>query len=597
MPQAHPHDAQASPHFFPATTTAIEELLFPNSIPMSIQLFRPYKRQRSPSLTVDSQRPAKRHAGSEKLVEQMQSQPTQPPSPKRQRSHSLSLEEAPRAKRHAGSEIRAQSPPAAEDVVVTKTTITDLPPEILALIFQEVFPPYSLQAKHPALELETNRAWRGALNAKKTLMFVCRAWCSIARPFLYRDITIPSLRGLDALWWTLHHDNSLGYLIRGLTFTFDVAPESIFSPEDKSRRDMQDIVARCRHLNRLDFFPAGERGYCPEAPLPYIPPSVNSLGFNSLVNSAQLRVALRPWTCDRLHELRIIFIDPIDGHEKMTSEPEPMSFAKLDTLHLLCNGTCLTSGWEMPKLRRVIFHRSPTDCWTEYLCFLRDHGPRLEYLEFADREHEGDWPCDYEALLKLCPRLQHVVLPAYLRNRISEGTTFPSLRRVDFWWGRTGQDGDGGDDPVAMDRKPWPNVETIRHLDRALADLIPDLPRACDPRDSGEGCSLAWPRLAVLKRQGDVVEAHVLLPTEEEIAEAGGMGIQWREDDDDGLVVHPQPEAWGVEESDADDEPGEDDEPEEDGVPAADEPQSMLGPVRRILWQAMPQRVFAWLGQ
>ncbi|KAJ7154469.1 hypothetical protein C8R46DRAFT_1356541 [Mycena filopes] len=564
---------------------------------MSIQLFRPYKRQRSPSPTVEK-RPAKRHAGSEKFVERLQSQPT---SPKRQRSHTLSLEEEPPAKRHAASEIRGsgtssdQSPPAAEGVVVTKTTIADLPPEILALIFQEVFPPYSLQAKHPALELETNRAWRGALNAKKTLMFVCKAWCSIARPFLYRDITILSLRGLDALWWTLYHDPSLGYLIRGLTFTFDVAPETIFSPQDKSRGDMEDIVGRCRHLNRLDFFPAGERGYCPGGPLPYIPPSVTSLGFNSLVDSAQLRFALSPWTCDRLRELRMIFVNPIHGVEKMTSEPEPMSFAKLHTLHLLCNSTCLTSGWEMPKLRRVIFHRSPTDCWTEYLCFLRDHGPRLEYLEFADREREGDWACDYEALLKLCPRLQHVVLPACARSRISVGTTFPSLRRVDFWWGRS-QDEDGDADDL-VDRKPWPNVETIRYLDRALAGLIPDLPRACDPRDSGElQRGLAWPGLAVLKRaEGDGVEAHVLLPTEEEIAEAGGMGIQWREDDDALLVDHdPQPEACDLEESD--DESGEDEHGPGEEEPA-DEPQALLGPVRRILWQAMPQRVFAWLGQ
>ncbi|KAJ7154480.1 hypothetical protein C8R46DRAFT_1296897 [Mycena filopes] len=564
---------------------------------MSIQLFSS-KRQRSPSLASE-QPPAKRHASSDGSgrLEQLQSQPTQFFSPKRQRSHSLSLEERP-AKRHAGSEILPTPDVAA------KTTIQDLPLELLELILELVVPPPEWR---PRLEPKgffllddgkpnPNRPWEKTLTAKKTIVLVCRDWCALRRPSLYRDITVVSTRSLDALWWTLRRNESLGRLVRSLTFNFTAEPETTFGPPDTSGRDMGDIVGLCPSLTRLNLFQSNyHHPFNAHQELVQIPSTVTSLGLGDRLNVDQLVSALdlesTPGICDRLLELHL----PL---WRIPPTEKPLSFPNVHTLHLTCTGAyeadlaedpdvpIPTATWLLPQLRRLIFRTRSTqmrDPFREYWHFLQRHGQRIEYLEFPDWLAEHWAYTNYEALLKLCPVLRHVVLPVPARASVISGRTFPTVRRVDVWCSRAhAADADAGIAALCADRTPFPNLETMpRMLDPALAEVILDLPRAFDARDAG---FFAWPGLVVLQRDLRDGLAHVSLPNEKEIAEAGGIGVRWgtgtggEEEEEDEVVVElvdPQPE-------------------EE----RASVEQSILGPaVRQFFRTAMPRSVFLRLGR
>ncbi|KAJ7155052.1 hypothetical protein C8R46DRAFT_1356323 [Mycena filopes] len=572
---------------------------------MSIQLFSSPKRQRSPSLASE-QPPAKRHASSGGCgrLEQLQSQLTQLVSPKRRRSHCLSLEEPP-AKRHAGSKILDQLQRAPD--VVAKTTIQDLPLELLELILELVVPPAEWR---PRLEPKgffllddgkpnPNRPWEKTMTAKKTLVLVCRDWCALRRPSLYRDITVVSTRSLDALWWTRRRNESLGRLVRSLTFNFTAEPETTFGPPETSGRDMGDIVSLCPGLTQLNLFQSNyHHPFNAHQELVQIPSTVTSLGLGDRLNVAQLVSALdsesTPGICDRLLELHL----PL---WRIPPTEKPLSFPNLHTLHLTCTGAyeadlaedpdapIPTATWLLPQLRRLIFRTRSTqmrDPFREYFHFLQRHGHRIEYLEFPDWLAEHWAYTNYEALLKLCPVLRHVVLPVPARASVISGRTFPTVRRVDVWCSRAhAADADDADAAIAAlvaDRTPFPNLETMpRMLDPALAEVILDLPRAFDARDAG---FFAWPGLVVLQRERDGL-AQVLLPNEKEIAEAGGIGVRWgtwtgfgeEEDEEDEVVVElvdPQPEE------------------------GASVEQSILGPaVRQFFRTAMPRSVFLRLGR
>ncbi|KAJ7726779.1 hypothetical protein B0H16DRAFT_263548 [Mycena metata] len=509
-------------------------------------------------------------------------------SRKRRQSHSESLAlEEPSAKRHAGFRLfrTFQLGTSQPETMVPKKTITDLPPEIIEMVFEMVFPPYSLRARPRGYECgPTNYGWRKTLAGKMAIMSVCRAWSLSGRPFLYRDITILSRRGLDALWWTFHHNHDLGRLVRSLSFVFSAVPATIFS-EDRSCRDMADILTLCLLVKRLDFLPdAG--GYSLTEPLPIIPSTITSLTLGSHIGFAQMRFALMPQTCDRLQELCIT----LEDHPSKDFIESPMSFARLHTLQLTCRGRCedcvpniLTAAWDMPQLKRVIFRRPESLLWDgdpfpEYTCFLERHGLRLEYLEFPDcGPPEGQ---DFGSLLILCPVLQHLVLPA--SARIGEEYKFPTVRWLDVWCTRE-------DD--AVDPTPWPNVDTIRRLDPQLLKVILDLPRACDPRSRWEQ-QLVWPGLALLKVERDGI-SHLLQPDE---AEKGRMSIDWNEDADDGEAVDVEtlPDPWDEYNSSRS---GESSDTECDVLEEEPtEPEPVLRPgLRRLLQVTMPKRVFARL--
>ncbi|KAF7348755.1 Carbohydrate esterase family 1 and carbohydrate-binding module family 1 protein [Mycena venus] len=408
------------------------------------------------------------------------SQKRRRPSGSATESQSLDRLEGPPRKRRAPNHIVGRSIPGSTSRKRRKSTarktINSLPTEILMEIFEMAVPPdYFLRGKPRyfggPVRPKPGIAWRESMTTKRTIVSVCKTWCSIGRRLLYRDVTILDLPSLSALSWTLRTGNpDLGGLVRGLSFFF----RTVRDRDDWAAMYINAFLPLCTRVRRVDFYAYGGSWYPPANifTFPILPSSVTSLGIGFHARLADFGTDMLQQTAHRLQELRVPF-EALAG-EKFASLK--LSLPRLRTLQLACSGhhseRASLADWTMPQLRRVTFRTWPE--WTG-MPPLRRHDDGQPSLEEE---------LDYGKLLALCPALQHVVLPSWAA--MDAGQAFPTVRWLDLWCATDAPAADGTpENEIALpspDLTHWPNVERIRRFDVALRDTILDLPAALDPR-------------------------------------------------------------------------------------------------------------------
>ncbi|KAJ6524371.1 hypothetical protein B0H19DRAFT_1085354 [Mycena capillaripes] len=534
-------------------------------------------------------------------------------APKRQRSQSPHPEEPP-AKRQAGFTVAAPVKPGdlqevntepvkKEAVLVPLGTIASLPPELMTAIFDLVVPPNNFLRARPCSFKskcdETNRAWRKSIEVKMTLIRVCRDWYWIGRLLLYRYITLLDTRSLDLLWWSFHANPDLGQLVHGLSFMFSVEP--LMFGEDKSYQDMTDILSLCPRLARVNFSPCYKYPVRPQNVLPPVPSSVTSLEIGSHIRLKDTAPAMLRQTCSQLRELRV----PLDPHAGDSLVSFQFSFPHLQTLHLTCVGhrshrtapKILTANWKMPQLKRLTFGigegvipEDPIALYAEYSHVLRIHGRELEYLQFPDCGTRGvEEERTYGSLIALCPVVQHVVLPSWALPYMEDDEVFPSVRSLDLWRVLDFED---------IDRKHWPNAETIRRLDTALTDIIFDPPDALHP--CAQWKKLRWPGVELLNLQCSGI-SNVLNMSQREEPKVQAAPPPQRNDPPpipwNGralLISESDSEEMEVDASDSDDGSEVDDTgADEEAHPAPSHTPALRRGLRRFLQATMPKQMFS----
>ncbi|KAH8104955.1 hypothetical protein DFH11DRAFT_1324302 [Phellopilus nigrolimitatus] len=81
-------------------------------------------------------------------------------------------------------------------------SIADLPPEILRLIFAYL----KWNGSDPETPTFFNHAWRAYIRSIKSLVLVCRLWCTLTTPILYSFVYLRDVGQLSALVRTLQED-------------------------------------------------------------------------------------------------------------------------------------------------------------------------------------------------------------------------------------------------------------------------------------------------------------------------------------------------------------------------------------------------------
>ncbi|KAF8217436.1 hypothetical protein K438DRAFT_1952324 [Mycena galopus ATCC 62051] len=506
-------------------------------------------------------------------------------------------EERPRkrARKHAKD---LQKNPGAPNVPA-KDMINTLPPEILMEIFDLTLPPRGfLRARPFSQDLQRPKphsAWRQSMDMNRAIIPVCKMWCQLGRRLLYRDVTILDLHGLNALWWAIYENPSLGLLVRSLSFMF-----AIDGRDDGSCEDIGYIILKCPRVQRVDLFPFGG-SYPPHArsrsyPFP-APPTVTSLGIGSHVRLWDFAGALVQNCSAHLQELRIPLAALLGSHWISLRASLP----QLHTIQVTCSGSyCqpipprrLAANWKMPQLKRVTFRTRDAEhtpeetegLLGEYKHFLQLYGQNVEYLQFPD---VGDPMIDaernYGPVLALCPLLQHVVLPIWATcDRV-----FSTVKQLDLWCSSAAEE---------VDRAPWPNVEIIRRFDVALRDFILDAPVALDARAEWDTSQFVITGLSLVKLERNKMSDIVHIARLKDF-EGGGDAIAdgAAEDEQVALALMQDDSDSSSSDEDSDSEP-DSDEPNmgnDDGdLEEGDGPRPKLKPgLRRFLQATMPKRVF-----
>ncbi|RPD58045.1 hypothetical protein L226DRAFT_561941 [Lentinus tigrinus ALCF2SS1-7] len=339
--------------------------------------------------------------------------------------------------------------------------VARLPHELLLHIFRETVPP--IYQHDPSVIQGPRNPWLTALRTRKALVLTCKTFFGPATEVLYEDIVIRRMGQIPALARTLGPSPSsssrdVGTLVR--RFRMDACV--VWAPcAEVVREDLRLILQRCTQLRWFSFHPhphfpfanepfdnASRDGFNPSWLLQPDPDcdSVGGLLRERLGTSLRVldlaleldeRVLLRlQWLLAAASGLTVLKLGRVARQQysdELMSHPT-LCLPSLRDLQIYVDHSpferYVSQRWELPQLRLL----TATGCEEVPEELLRAHGSRLTYLHM----HHGvsfAWELPRLASLAhlgtLCPLLEHLVIPTWIRDPLTINA--PALRFVDVW--------------------------------------------------------------------------------------------------------------------------------------------------------------------
>ena len=391
-----------------------------------------------------------------------------------------------------------------------------LPPELLLHIFKATVPP--LYQHDPSVVPGPRNPWLAALRTRKALVLTCKTFFAPATEVLYEDIVFRRMGQIPAFARTLGAFPPLygrrpdfGLLVKRIRMDGCV----IWAPcADVVREDLGLILRRCLSLRSFSFhphpqFPIANDGSDFEGWDMFNPSwlvtanddvtSVGGLMRHRFMTS--LRSFDLAWTVDE------IFLEHLQWFLSAAFHLTTLKLGGFAPTEDADNPTALRTNLTLPALRElqidishIPFEIHLAQHWTlprlaaltllgcSYVpeALLGAHGAHLTFLHV--RHDDMPWDVSQLAPLarlpSLCPVLEHLVIPTWLRAPLPVHS--PTLRWLDVW---------GHHPPPAILRAGYyqlakesalPRFERMRILgtmprERWGAALSVDWPRVCHP--------------------------------------------------------------------------------------------------------------------
>ncbi|KAJ6554235.1 hypothetical protein B0H19DRAFT_1377198 [Mycena capillaripes] len=384
-----------------------------------------------------------------------------------------------------------------------------LPAEIMQHIFDIMIPPENLLDS--SLHCGPASAWCSSMVTKRSLVLVSKYWYSNALTFLYRSIVIRRPVGLLSLLDTLTTSPRLGELVRSITLASYLSPES----RDKSTvyYSMQRLLELCPNVKSVNDLPPFSLPV--RYTFPALPSTVTFVKISPFDHPDDILEILQ-LTCGQLEELSLCATD----HTRV--DAKTLVFPRLSSLCLTIGGSInepkpalrtFALKWRMPQLKALTF-RSVAEIEhlslsADYRHILAKHGKLLEYLAFPNvfpQTLNEKGMEDFGPLLKLCPAVKHLVLPAYASVSAADADAREAVKWLDHWC--------FPDYTAPKDRqhvlRGFSSLKGYRLLDTALGVVIPDLPRTFDPRIR-DAWTLSFPGLVIAQEVDAESVPHLML--------------------------------------------------------------------------------------
>ncbi|KAH6913861.1 hypothetical protein BKA70DRAFT_1259694 [Coprinopsis sp. MPI-PUGE-AT-0042] len=406
---------------------------------------------------------------------------------------------------------------------LVKSPFDNIPIEVLEQIFDRVVPPAWLFHR-PGVELPNpNSLDMCALRQQKGLISVCKAWQAVGLRYLYEDVFIRRPAQMLMLYETLAQKPSLGLLIRRLHLCCITHPET----DAKLSTAVYHALERyCHNIVAVDIaMVASDRvppvdipiAYSYRFPVPLRRLNVIHYGEN-LGKSPWYHLTFDNFLASHASTLTHLSIT-LESFQEHCIMQRSLDFPLLRSLstsiedgateqfpHLekwilpsLIEFTVTYTEWSNLAMRNTIAVKS----------FLQKHGKRLRYLHLKP---EATGPpssfdrrdrFDVQALVDLCPSLEHLALQPWLRIP----PVHRNIRWIDVWF-FDGMESDFHGYPLdtmslaEFQSSGLPNLLSIRRLAMSLR-YIQDLPL----KITHDSFDLEFGRLCVRSTDGVVRQA------------------------------------------------------------------------------------------
>lgn len=302
------------------------------------------------------------------------------------------------------------------------------PPEILRMIFLDVFPPaFLLDA---SLTPGPESPWCLSTQMKLSMMSVCKIWYRIAVEMLYEDISFRRIGQISAFLRTLRNNPYLGSLVKAVSV-------HCFVPHGYStllHQNLERIISDCSRISRIAFsVPYTVQLYQTLPSLTY--KNITQIEFGPTIGFDSLSSALS--------ELGAVLVS-LSMHIPLVPllTTRPLRLQSLKKLrfrigHKSQNTVSnLASQWIMPSLQSLTFdidgepfHRM--SCWKQ---FCTSHGRNLKCLVIVPipwRHAKKSRLHELQDLLDLCPSLEHIVIPPFYEIELD--VSHPNVKWIDIW--------------------------------------------------------------------------------------------------------------------------------------------------------------------
>ncbi|KAJ7148043.1 hypothetical protein C8R43DRAFT_1194806 [Mycena crocata] len=397
-----------------------------------------------------------------------------------------------------------------------------LPTEILATIFSLLLPPCHFLHAERRSDWNLTEPWANAMAMKRAIVRVCRSWYRAGTPFLYSEVAIRYFYQQRRLLKTLLRQPELAPLVRSISYYAEVGRTPL-GRETTVHHDLGQIFALCTGLTHLKLLT--RKSICHMPSFPPLPPSVTSLTISAD------HLAAYPWHteqilqtgCGQLQSLHV-------PAEVACDRVRRLSFPQLHTLHFTLPHVAELAQceWDMPQLRRltldltrpsVRFRPSPVPrIMKPVRKFLKrdGRGAGLAFLCIAgggldDDDLTLDLPAECARITRLCPAVEHLVLPRVERPH-PRHTPVPSVQYLDVWARRRRVKAPSREHPdpnytvwryceAGVELAQWPALNGARVLDPDLETLVVDVPRAFDARERVVG-TREWVGFGIVQRAG-----------------------------------------------------------------------------------------------
>ncbi|EMD39521.1 hypothetical protein CERSUDRAFT_121781 [Gelatoporia subvermispora B] len=326
-----------------------------------------------------------------------------------------------------------------------------LPTELVILVFDFACPPPPFLKT--ASDQGASACWSRALRTKKALTHVCKAWRTLALPYLYEDVVLDLSRQVLALARTIRERHpEIGPLIKHVHLALPFPP-----PEQLPQVTLSEIAFVLRgtpNLTNVTFGTAFSWWYILKSSSSLLRPLVDALStVGTRLQSLELDVPKTNIDLYPAHSLKLMacFVNLVSlafpvpqgwgfGEEQ---DIRGISFPKLEQLQMICTpggNLRLVISWSLPCLKALTVTGTAQYVLDreQYEDLLEQHGAGVEYLDVSQRpsfhiKHVFE-------TAHLCPKLSHLVIthidiPAlwiFIQN-LDHDIAHPSLCDVDFW--------------------------------------------------------------------------------------------------------------------------------------------------------------------
>lgn len=385
-----------------------------------------------------------------------------------------------------------------------------LPHEILLQIFEGTQPNSQYEC-NTSVVVGPQNPWLKNVRTKKALTLVCRAWCGPATRLLYADIVIRRMGQVAALARTFREDrsaDSLSHLVRKVTLDACIVVPTF---AEVVREDLELILQACTHLRSFSSHAAD--GFCGGDPLSPMR-DIDYFTVLGIPSSQRIKDSLRvrefhlvppeacfEWIIPLLSFaicLTSLILNSSPGwiRNELESDGLPsLCLPSLENLQLPFDSQptlgfkdYVRSRWRLPALRALTL----VDCDEPSAHgILEAHGAEIKYLHFHNSPYPDLLanstapPTVYTQLARLCPAIEHLVVPA--AHAISIDIHSSTLRYLDVLNPRD----TGPPSAFALRYGYRPRVPKITLSRAAHAPLLTStryvlfswtfLPRACHP--------------------------------------------------------------------------------------------------------------------